>query len=57
MTDAEDEDPRELMSAEFARTPDMIKRRAESERRARWIRGLRVANGFDHLIARLLEAK
>lgn len=50
----EPEDPRDLFEAEMAKARDLHRAREESRRRAKWIREIRVANGFDRLIAQLL---
>ena len=52
MTDAEN--PREIFEAEMAKSRDLHRAREESQRRARRIREIRIANGFDRLIAQLL---
>lgn len=51
---APDEDPQEAFAAEMAKTRDLVKAREESRRRAEWVRKIRIANGFDRLIADLL---
>lgn len=54
MTDRDDE-PQEWLQEGMAKHRELAKARAESEARAARIRRLRVANGFDRLIAKLLE--
>lgn len=49
-----EEDPLEVFRQEMAKTRDLIRAREESRRRAEWVRKIRIANGFDRLIADLL---
>lgn len=49
-----EENPRELFEAGMAKHRELAKAREESKRRSDILRRLRIANGFDRLIADLL---
>lgn len=53
----DDDDPREIIAKELGRTPELKEKRDLATRLAAAFRAERVANGFDMMIQRALEAK
>lgn len=54
MVEPAEENPQELLAQGMKKHRELAKARDESRVRAAWIKRIRVANGFDRLIADLL---
>lgn len=50
----DEDDPAQMLANGMAKHRELAKARDESRQRAAWIKRIRVANGFDRLMADLL---